>query len=107
MEVANSRKLEDKNDLASRISNDASKCFELSDMYDDMISTGGYISSEEENRSLNFEERKILNFEIKGELKNGMLKSLDKKNINSTKKKAITAFNMSKKNPRFKNFKPI
>jgi hypothetical protein len=38
--------LEDKNDLASKISNDASKCFELSDMYDDMISTGGYISSE-------------------------------------------------------------
>lgn len=92
---------DDRNDPASRISNDASKCFELSDLYEEMNSTG-YISSEEENRSLNFEERKILNFKIKEELKNGMLKSLDKKKINSTRKKVISA----KKNPSFKSFKP-
>ena len=96
---------EEKNELASRISNDASKCFELSDMYEEM-SSAGYISSEEENGSLNFEERKILNGKIKEELKNGMLKSLDKKKINSTRKKLLSASNMAKKNPNFKTFKP-
>ena len=93
----------------SKISNDTSNCFELSDMYEESLfknhKPNGYISSEEENQSLNLEERKILNFKIKEEHKSGMLKSLEKQNINS-KKLYLASSVISKKNSNFKSFKP-